>query len=184
MQPLPRRTKLVLLISVVFFVILFSLYHSNTPQEQRYQWKRPTAGGFNGTSVQSESLRATTTKQALPTPTTLCQGDECFKGRWRPRQKPYTSLEELKPWKGCPNPPPVAAVGWDQEEADEKRLLDIMNYAWTPDAGRMRDWNAEAFVVRLLRSPGGLIIVGGEYWLPPVPIGEANSCRRNVGSVL
>lgn len=151
--------------STIFLVTLYSVYHSSTPQEQRYQWRRPTGSEFNGTNAKSELLTPTTTKEAHPTPTKLCKGDECFRGRWIPREKPYTSLDELRPWKGCPNPPPVAAVHWDQEEADGKRLLDVMNYAWTPDAGRMKEWNAEAFVVRLLRSPGGLIIVGGE-WCP------------------
>ncbi|KAJ3550756.1 hypothetical protein NMY22_g251 [Coprinellus aureogranulatus] len=155
MQPLPRRTKLSL-IAVLLCIILLSVYHSSTPTETRYQWRKPAA------PIEPEALNFTPAEEVLPAPTRLCESEECFRGRWTPREKPYTSVEEVKPWKGCPSPRPVAAVGWDQEEADAKRLLDVINWSWTPDSGIMRDWNAEAFVVRLLRSAGGLIIVGDE----------------------
>ena len=161
MQPLPRRTKQAL-IAVVFFLVTLSVYHSSTPPERRYKWRRPTSGSDSFDVKLPSHDSATTTEQALPIPTRLCEGDECFRGRWRPRENPYTSLEEVKPWKGCPSPPPFAAVTWDQEKEDGKRLLDVMNWVWAPDAGTLKEWDAEAFIVRLLRSPGGLIIVGGE----------------------
>ena len=50
-----------------------------------------------------------------------------------------------------------------KHEAGERRLMDIMSWTWKPDAGQMRDWDAEEFVVRLLRSPGGLIFIGGAH---------------------
>jgi hypothetical protein len=52
----------------------------------------------------------------------------------------------------------------EQEKADAKRLLEVMNWVWTPKSGVLKEWDAEAFVVRLLKSSGGLIVVGGEYF--------------------
>jgi len=47
---------------------------------------------------------------------------------------------------------------------EEQRLVDLMNYVWVPTegAGRMKKWDPEEFVVQMLRTPGGLILIGGE----------------------
>jgi hypothetical protein len=54
----------------------------------------------------------------------------------------------------------------DEERAvlEEQRLVDLMNYVWVPTegAGKMKKWDPEDFVVQMLRTPGGLILVGGE----------------------
>lgn len=90
----------------------------------------------------------------------LCAGADCFKGTWKPRNPPLKSIDELKPYKGCASA--ARLRGAAIEKASAQRLLNIMNWVWTPYKGEIAEWNAEEFVVRLLRSPGGLISVGGE----------------------
>ncbi|KAG6869090.1 hypothetical protein C0993_003410 [Termitomyces sp. T159_Od127] len=105
-----------------------------------------------------------------------CQPDECASGRWEPRKPPFTSLEQFQKayanrldvlWKGCsaipdPNlgPKKVSTKG----SVDEIRLMQVMNWTWTPYVGELRKWDAEEFMVRLLKSPGGLILIGGEWY--------------------
>ncbi|KAG6874288.1 hypothetical protein C0995_001513 [Termitomyces sp. Mi166 len=101
-----------------------------------------------------------------------CQPNECAEGRWEPRQPPFTALEQFQEayanrldvlWKGCsaipdPNlgPKKVSTKG----SVDEIRLMQVMNWTWTPYVGELRKWDAEEFMVRLLKSPGGLILIG------------------------
>ena len=71
----------------------------------------------------------------------------------------------MPPWPGCPVP-------WDangnpiEDEAEKERLegerlARLLNYHWEPSRGKLIDYDPVAFVVRLLKSPGGLIMVGG-----------------------
>jgi hypothetical protein len=100
-----------------------------------------------------------------------CKPDECASGRWEPRQPPFTTIEQFQGayanrihqlWKGChaiPSTKPRTPEELDK--ANEDRLMKVMNWTWTPNVGNMKPWDADEFVIRLLRSPGGLILVGG-----------------------
>ena len=48
---------------------------------------------------------------------------------------------------------------------ETKRFIDLMNYVWEPTEGmgKMKKWDPEEFVVQMLRTPGGLIMIGGQY---------------------
>ncbi|KAF6758225.1 hypothetical protein DFP72DRAFT_189008 [Ephemerocybe angulata] len=163
---LTRRTKVVLVACAACAFILFTYYHTSTPAEERgyrNRWSSPSHNERIKNDVK-DVPEATSTSPPVPTSTALCLGDDCFRGAWAPRQTPYTNIVELRPWTGCPSPPPAAGARSekDQAEADAKRLLDVMNWEWMPQNGVLQIFDADAFVVRLLRSPGGLIIVGDE----------------------
>jgi hypothetical protein len=67
-------------------------------------------------------------------------------------------------WKGCRAIPDNTGQPRDaslQGKVDEDRLMQVMSWTWTPYIGKMREWNADEFMIRLLRSPGGLILIGG-----------------------
>jgi hypothetical protein len=64
-------------------------------------------------------------------------------------------------WKGCRAIPDPSKIVTDQGKVDEDRLMQVMSWTWTPYIGKMREWDAEEFVIRLLKSPGGLILIGG-----------------------
>lgn len=104
----------------------------------------------------------------------LCQPSECSAGKWIPRKNPFTSLNDVQTtysnlwhpvWAGCD-------VIWDSEgnlleEGSEKkkklegqRLVDTLNWEWVPDRGVLLEYDAIEFVVRLLKSPGGLVLIG------------------------
>ncbi|KAG6853554.1 hypothetical protein C0991_003346 [Blastosporella zonata] len=99
-----------------------------------------------------------------------CQPKECASGKWEPREPPFTSLDQFQAvyanrldvlWKGCaaiPDPDKKESDG--RHSTDEERLMQVMNWTWTPYTGELRTWDAEEFMVRLLRSPGGLILIG------------------------
>ncbi|PFH47457.1 hypothetical protein AMATHDRAFT_102370, partial [Amanita thiersii Skay4041] len=66
-------------------------------------------------------------------------------------------------WTGCPMPESDLLSGYTEKQrrlGEEKRLLDVMNWVWMPWRGVVLSWDAEKFVVRLLRSPGGLFLIG------------------------
>jgi hypothetical protein len=104
----------------------------------------------------------------------LCEPDECTRGSWFPRQPPFQSIADFR--KEYPKTPFTAFKICGSEEnkrgeedrvafhqAQEERLVLTMNWVWKPVNGHMRDWNAIEFVIRLLRSPGGLIFSGGAF---------------------
>ncbi|TFK33345.1 hypothetical protein BDQ12DRAFT_615434 [Crucibulum laeve] len=101
----------------------------------------------------------------------LCYRNECTKGSWKLRSPPFESLvdfERVYPpthrgiWKMCGSEEnsrePEDRARFHATQAD--RMIDLMNYVWEPRTGRMREWRSEEFVVRLLKSPGGLIFNG------------------------
>ncbi|KAF9029679.1 hypothetical protein BDP27DRAFT_1264081 [Rhodocollybia butyracea] len=98
----------------------------------------------------------------------LCQSYECAVGKWVPRREKFTSLEHVQTvysnlyhpvWSGC-------GVGEPPEDEEEKKrlegqkLVDTMNWEWVPDRGMLLEYDPVEFVVRLLKSPGGLVLVG------------------------
>ena len=99
-----------------------------------------------------------------------CSPEECSSGRWLPRQPPFRSMDDFRQayanrqdhvWKGCRAPPNATRTSSDSEKVDEERLLNVMSWTWTPYIGKMKQWDANEFVIRLLKSPGGLILIGG-----------------------
>jgi hypothetical protein len=99
-----------------------------------------------------------------------CSPEECSSGRWLPRQPPFRSMVEFREayanrrdhvWKGCRAPPNATRSSSDSANVDEDRLMNVMSWTWTPYIGKMKQWDAEEFVIRLLKSPGGLILIGG-----------------------
>ena len=99
-----------------------------------------------------------------------CSPEECSSGRWEPRQPPFRSMDEFRQayanrqdhvWKGCRAPPSATTNASDSAKVDEDRLMNVMSWTWTPYIGKMKPWDAEDFMIRLLKSPGGLILIGG-----------------------
>ncbi|KAG6811493.1 hypothetical protein H0H92_007141 [Tricholoma furcatifolium] len=100
-----------------------------------------------------------------------CRPDECASGRWVPRDPPFTDIEEFRQayanrldvlWKGCaaipdPDMPKDSTM---RHSTDEDRLMQVMNWTWAPHVGELKPWDPEDFMVRLLKSPGGLILIG------------------------
>ena len=102
-----------------------------------------------------------------------CSPEECSTGRWEPRQPPFRSIDDFREayanrldhvWKGC-RAPIDASNNSSREKADEDRLMQVMSWTWAPYVGKMKEWNAEEFVIRLLKSPGGLILIGGAHFV-------------------
>ncbi|KAF5346789.1 hypothetical protein D9758_015730 [Tetrapyrgos nigripes] len=103
-----------------------------------------------------------------------CPPSKCAYGHWIPRPTPFTTFEEAhqailfnKNDAGFslpdPHPPTAEGVEYTEEEKKEggrKRVLEMVNWIWQSDFGELVKFDVEEFVVRLLRSPGGLIIVG------------------------
>jgi hypothetical protein len=64
-------------------------------------------------------------------------------------------------WSSC-------GVGEPPEDEEEKKrlegqkLVDTLNWEWAPDRGMLLEYDPVEFVVRLLKSPGGLVLVGGK----------------------
>ncbi|KAL1738228.1 hypothetical protein HDZ31DRAFT_23095, partial [Schizophyllum fasciatum] len=101
-----------------------------------------------------------------------CQLGECAVGRWVPRTPQFETLEEMQaaymnhfedPWSHCPVYMDVNGhlVPEDEKPAlQAQRIVDLLNWEWKPDRGRMLDTNFEDFMIRLLRSPGGMVMIG------------------------
>lgn len=102
----------------------------------------------------------------------LCQSYECAVGKWVPRRDKFTSLEHVQTvysnlhhpvWSACG----IAEPPEDEEEKkrlEGQRLVDTLNWEWVPDRGMLLEYDPVEFVVRLLKSPGGLVLVGGELF--------------------
>ena len=70
------------------------------------------------------------------------------------------------PWSHCPVYMDVNGhlIPDDEKPAlQAQRIVDLLNWEWQPDRGKLLDTNFEDFMVRLLRSPGGLVMIGGAY---------------------
>jgi hypothetical protein len=65
-------------------------------------------------------------------------------------------------WTCEPTPGLLTRTEREKSEAGVKRQLDAANLVWEPDVGHMKIWDAEEFVIRMLRSPGGMIFIGGK----------------------
>lgn len=114
------------------------------------------------------------TESTVPSNVPWCEGDQCTKGRWEPRTPVVPSPELLEhestfpnpyrvSWRYCEPPPNPFRSEEERRALGEQRSIDVAAWTWVPDFGKMKAWDAEEFVVRLLRSPGGLILVGGTF---------------------
>lgn len=96
-----------------------------------------------------------------PAPIPWCKPDECSTGRWTPRDPPFTAIEQFQAayanrldrlWKGChaiPSTKPRTPEELDK--ANEDRLMKVMNWTWTLYPSQMRPWDADKFMIRLMR---------------------------------
>ncbi|KAG5716291.1 hypothetical protein E4T56_gene10626 [Termitomyces sp. T112] len=151
---LPSSARLALIVTLGGFLYLFS---SPAPQRLPRPVRNLRHGEIENVTIPKEDW---------------CQPDECASGRWEPRRPPFTSLEQFQEayanrldflWKGCsaiPDPELGAKKISTKGSVDEIRLMQVMNWTWTPHFGKLRKWDAEEFMVRLLKSPGGLILIG------------------------
>ncbi|KAF5357608.1 hypothetical protein D9758_007430 [Tetrapyrgos nigripes] len=101
-----------------------------------------------------------------------CPSDRCGQGRWVPRVPRFETVEEVQKAINIesnkngqdlgvrlpdPEPEPFASV-----HAQEKKenLLRTSNWVWESDFGELVPFDIEEFVIRLLKSPGGLFLIG------------------------
>ncbi|GAV99304.1 protein [Lentinula edodes] len=64
-------------------------------------------------------------------------------------------------WDGCGVWDPSGKLeGEEKKKLEGQRLVDTLNWEWTPGRGILLDYDPVDFVVRMLKSPGGLVLVG------------------------
>ncbi|KAH6889081.1 hypothetical protein BKA70DRAFT_485925 [Coprinopsis sp. MPI-PUGE-AT-0042] len=101
-----------------------------------------------------------------------CQYNDCLSGRWVPRDPPFANLQEFQdqfssrgssPWHECQIQDESLSKGKSPDEVEAmktQRLLNVINYVWKPNHGKQVPWDAEDFVVRLLKTPAGISFLG------------------------
>ncbi|TFK25740.1 hypothetical protein FA15DRAFT_327405 [Coprinopsis marcescibilis] len=162
-----RRTRF-LAIAAVLTLVLFVLFPhykhawTPTPITSKPDGETTETGPLPGSPVnmnQAEDLGTTSDSYGK-----LCEENNCFRGSWKQREPPLVNLEDVKPWTGCPAASKTGGSETDVEQgkSSASRLLDIVNWKWEPTHSSLEEWNPEAFVVRLLKSPGGLVFLGDE----------------------
>jgi hypothetical protein len=169
--PMARRTRLLActaLLSTVFLTLLL-LRDATTSLDYPYNKDDDTAP--------THSIQAPLPVPAPSPKSEWCQYNDCLKGKWAPRNPPFNDLADFQQaykngqepiWSRAPIPSPsISGLEFTDEERavlEEQRLVDLMNYVWVPTegAGKMKKWDPEEFVVQMLRTPGGLILIGGE----------------------
>lgn len=160
-----RRRAFTVVASVLFFV--FFVWRPTPPK-----LPIPSHDTDSGIIPSDDIENPNTAPSNIPTPISpWCDGDECSRGSWKPRSPPFTSLADFQTayanrqdgtWSRCPSvaPPDVNRTEEERQRADEKRIIDLNNWVWNPSSGKMKQWDPEAFLVRCLRSPGGVILIG------------------------
>ncbi|KAF5347672.1 hypothetical protein D9758_014847 [Tetrapyrgos nigripes] len=105
-----------------------------------------------------------------------CPPDRCAHGHWISRVPPFQTHEEADRWINLyhkhgldpglrlpdpePEPVPVSGVRMTEEQKKE-RYLEMSNWVWESEFGKVVPFDAEELVVRFLKSAGGLFLVGG-----------------------
>ncbi|THU88209.1 hypothetical protein K435DRAFT_969573, partial [Dendrothele bispora CBS 962.96] len=104
-----------------------------------------------------------------------CPPTKCAYGHWVPRVPQFTTYEEafhaitynpngLEFPLPEPHPPLVGeGIEMSEEEKNEggrRRVLEMSNWVWESDFGEIVPFDTEEFLIRLLRSPGGLFLIG------------------------
>ncbi|KAJ3711546.1 hypothetical protein F5878DRAFT_247604 [Lentinula raphanica] len=103
-------------------------------------------------------------------PPLYCQSYECGRGRWHPRKDPFKTLQDVQiaysnlwhpVWDGCGIYDPFGELdGEEKKKVEGQRLVDTLNWEWVPGRGLLLEYDPVDFVVRMLKSPGGLVLVG------------------------
>ncbi|KAL1746918.1 hypothetical protein HDZ31DRAFT_61741 [Schizophyllum fasciatum] len=91
-----------------------------------------------------------------------CQFGECGVGKWVPRVPAVEKLVFGDP-PSCRRPIDIYGnlIPEDVRPALEvQRSLDIVNWDWVPSRGKLMDLDMMDMAVRLMQSPGGLILIG------------------------
>ncbi|KAI5831451.1 hypothetical protein K523DRAFT_237519 [Schizophyllum commune Tattone D] len=164
-----RRSVLWALLPVVALVT--TIYHFRSFED--IYTLAPEEGIPVELSHDVDSPPAVEVEVAVAEPTSpWCQVGECAVGRWVPRTPQFETLEEMQaaymnhyedPWSHCPVYMDVNGhlIPDDEKPAlQAQRIVDLLNWEWQPDRGKLLDTNFEDFMVRLLRSPGGLVMIG------------------------
>ncbi|KIK67062.1 hypothetical protein GYMLUDRAFT_37100 [Collybiopsis luxurians FD-317 M1] len=187
-----HRVRIRLLLLLLSFLLLLSIHQqlaywlsNNSLALHDFDFPHPHAPEFEPeddiddfpTAPDSEDVEISPAA-AVQSPF-LCQAHECAVGKWIPRLEPFTSLEHLQRvyanlyhpvWSGCG----LAPGTYPEEDEAEKtrlkgqRLVDTLNWEWVPDRGALLEYDTVDFVVRMLKSPGGLVLIGdsisGQHW--------------------
>ncbi|TRM64463.1 hypothetical protein BD626DRAFT_491897 [Schizophyllum amplum] len=100
----------------------------------------------------------------------FCKGTECGTGRWRARSPAFGALSELQKayankydhvWQQCLIPASEQMPEAERKERESRRLVDVLNWEWVPSGGKLlMDFDALEFTIRMLKSPGGMILMG------------------------
>ncbi|KAJ3902077.1 hypothetical protein F5879DRAFT_269842 [Lentinula edodes] len=169
------RARIYLLVLLVFALYIFhhhftdwlkkpasvgrALAHFDFPQEEEIE-----------TVVYEQKITSVKTPAPRPPPPLLCQSYECGVGKWVPRKESFTSLQDVQTvysnlwhpvWDGCGVWDPSGKLeGEEKKKLEGQRLVDTLNWEWTPGRGILLDYDPVDFVVRMLKSPGGLVLVG------------------------
>lgn len=170
-----RRTNRLLLIFFLCVLATLAYFHAIQigPVEFDTLSAQPpipeSAAGF-------DDFAQPTFQNATPTvDPALCQYSECLKGEWVPREPTFTSLADFQAiyatrgesiWDRCPVASAPEGEERTEEETrrlEEQRLVDIMNWVWKPHRGEQIPWDPMDFVVRLLKTPGGIVFIGGAW---------------------
>ncbi|KAF5347678.1 hypothetical protein D9758_014841 [Tetrapyrgos nigripes] len=103
----------------------------------------------------------------------FCPSDKCAQGHWVPRVPRFETYEQAENAINTAynkngedrgfrmpdvelEPEPVTIT----EEQRRERILEISNWVWKPQFGEVIPFNVEEFVLKLLKSPGGMFLVG------------------------
>ena len=92
-----------------------------------------------------------------------CQFGECGVGKWVPRVPAVETLVFGDP-PSCRRPFDMHGDVIPEEirpQIEIQRSLDIINWDWVPSRGKLMDLDMMELAVRLMQSPGGLIMIGG-----------------------
>ncbi|KAL1682960.1 hypothetical protein EV122DRAFT_258892 [Schizophyllum commune] len=91
-----------------------------------------------------------------------CQFGECGVGKWVPRVPAVDTLVFGDP-PSCRRPIDVHGDPIPEDvrpQIEIQRSLDIINWDWVPSRGKLMDLDMMELAVRLIQSPGGLIMIG------------------------
>ncbi|KAL1739304.1 hypothetical protein HDZ31DRAFT_14601, partial [Schizophyllum fasciatum] len=122
------------------------------------------------TTIQRVKTEAPPPPPPKTEPPPFCKGTECGTGRWRARSPAFGSPSELQKayankydhvWQRCQVPSAEQIPDAERNELETRRLVDILNWEWVPAGGKLlMDFDALEFTIRMLKSPGGMILMG------------------------
>ncbi len=169
-----RSTCCILFLLLVPLVIIYrsSSYLAELPYYRGTRSQTQDAQHINASDKTKEDPDFPLDTVFTDSSETLCEPDECMQGSWVPRDPPLRSLADFHKQYPPTHRGNFKICGSEENKreeedrnrfhkAQEERLIQAANWVWKPTKGQMRAWNPIDFVVRLLRSPGGVIFSGG-----------------------